>query len=82
MLSEALRGMGFYLDAGYTVKLILDIYRDVFDDEAKRYILKNRRFGLENANDNLIFAQQLAKDLGRQEQERDASTLLIQLDTL
>jgi tetratricopeptide (TPR) repeat protein len=82
VLSEALRGMGFYLDAGYTVKLILDIYRDVFDDEAKRYILKNRRFGLENANDNLIFAQQLAKDLGRQEQERDASTLLIQLDTL
>ena len=82
VLSEALRGMGFYMDAGYTIKLILDIYRDVFGNETKRYTIKNRRFGLENARENLIFAQKSAKDLGRLSEEQEASTLLKQLDKL
>jgi hypothetical protein len=82
VLSEALKGMGFYTDAGYTVKLILDIYRDIFGSEEKRHALKNRRFGLENAKENLIFAQRLARDLGRPSQEQEASALLKQLDAL
>jgi tetratricopeptide (TPR) repeat protein len=84
VLAEALKGMGreFDLDAEYAVNLILDIYRDVLSNESKRDTLKNRRFGMENANENLIFAQQLAKDLGIDAQEQKAVGLLKQLDTL
>ena len=82
VLAEALKGMGFYLDAEYTTKLILDIYRDVFGDESRRKTLKNRRFGVENAKENLTFAQQLARDLEKSAQEQEALELLKQLDTL
>jgi len=82
VLAEALKGMGFNLDAGYAVNLILDIYRNVFSDEVKRHALKNRRFGMENAKDNLLFAQQLAKDTQIDVQEQEALELLKQLDTL
>ena len=84
VLAEALKSMGpeFDLDVEYAVDLILDIYRDVLSNEAKRDTLKNRRFGMENANENLIFAQQLAKDLRMGVQEQKALELLKQLDTL
>jgi len=84
VLAEALKGMGpeFDLDVEYAVDLILDIYRDVLSNEAKQDALKNRRFGIENANENLIFAQQLAKHLRIYVQEQKALELLKQLDTL
>jgi len=84
VLAEALKGMGpeFDLDVEYAVGLILDIYRDVLSNEAKQDALKNRRFGIENANENLIFAQQLAKHLRIDVQEQKALELLKQLDTL
>lgn len=84
ILAEALKGMGheFDLDVEYVVDLILDIYRDVLSNEAKQDTLKNRRFGIENANENLIFAQQLAKHLRIDVQEQKALELLKQLDTL
>jgi len=84
VLAESLKGMGpeFDLDVEYAVDLILDIYRDVLSNEAKQDALKNRRFGIENANENLIFAQQLAKHLRIYVQEQKALELLKQLDTL
>ena len=84
VLAEALKGMGpeFDLDVEYAVGLILDIYRDVLSNEAKQDALKNRRFGIENANENLIFAQQLSKHLRIDVQEQKALELLKQLDTL
>jgi len=84
VLAESLKRMGpeFDLDVEYAVDLILDIYRDVLSNEAKQDALKNRRFGIENANENLIFAQQLAKHLRIYVQEQKALELLKQLDTL
>lgn len=82
VLAEALRSLGFQLDAGYAGKLILGIYRDVLSDKAKRHALKIRRFGPENARENLMFVLQLAEDLGKQAEKREAMELLKQLDTL
>lgn len=82
VLAEALKSMGLNLDAGYAGNLIIDIYRDVFSNEAKRHTLKNRRFGMENAKDNLQFVQQLAKYQQIDVQEQEALELLNQLDML
>ena len=82
VLAEALKSMGLNLDAGYAVKLILYIYRDVFSNEEKRDTLKNRSFGTENAKDNLLFVQKLAKDPQIDVQEQEALELLKQLDML
>jgi tetratricopeptide (TPR) repeat protein len=82
VLAESLKGMGFNLDAGYAVNLILDIYRNVLSNEVKRDTLKNQRFGMENAKDNLLFVQRLAKDPHIDVQEQEVLKLLKQLDTL
>lgn len=82
LLAEAQKGLNNDLDSGYAIKIILDIYGRMLSSETNKNILKNRRFGIANAKEILIFTESLAKKLRRPEYQDEATALLKQLETL
>lgn len=82
LLAEAQQKLDHSLDAGYTIKIILNIYRHMLSDETNRQKLKDRRFGVENAKEILFFSESLAKKIMRSDYEQEASSLLKIIGTI
>lgn len=82
LLAEAQKGLNNDLDSGYAIKIILNIYRHMLSNESNRNILKNRRFGTENAKEILIFTETLAEKIMKPNYEDEAAALLKQLETI
>lgn len=82
LLAEAQKGLNNDLDSGYAIKIILDIYGRMLSNETNKNILKNRRFGIANAKEILIFTVMLAKKIMKPDYENMALEFLKQLETI